>query len=44
MLRNVGYQAMKCMMSAKDEENEIYKYMIKKEREGKTKKFAHLQD
>ncbi|MDU5376717.1 IS110 family transposase [Peptoniphilus lacydonensis] len=38
MLRNVGYQAMKCMMSAKDEENEIYKYMIKKEREGKTKK------
>ncbi|HHD4126227.1 TPA: IS110 family transposase, partial [Streptococcus pyogenes] len=28
ILRKVGYQAMKCMMSAKNPENEIYKYMI----------------
>ncbi|WP_026089875.1 transposase [Streptococcus agalactiae] len=38
ILRKVGYQAMKCMMSAKNPENEIYKYMIKKEKEGKAKK------
>ena len=38
ILRKVGYQAMKCMMSAKDPKNEIYKYMIKKEKEGKAKK------
>ena len=38
ILRKVGYQAMKCMMSAKKTENEIYKYMIKKEKEGKAKK------
>ena len=38
ILRKVGYQAMKCMMSAKKAENEIYKYMIKKEKEGKAKK------
>lgn len=29
---------MKCMMSAKKPENEIYNYMIKKEKEGKAKK------
>lgn len=29
---------MKCMMSAKNPENEIYKYMIKEEKEGKAKK------
>lgn len=38
ILRKVGYQAMKCMMSAKNTENEIYNYMIKKEKEGKAKK------
>ena len=38
ILRKVGYQAMKCMMSAKNQENEIYNYMIKKEKEGKAKK------
>lgn len=38
ILRKVGYQAMKCMMSAKDQENEIYLYMVKKERDGKAKK------
>ena len=38
ILRKVGYQAMKCMMSAKNAENEIYNYMIKKEEEGKAKK------
>ena len=38
ILRKVGYQAMKCMMSAKNLENEIYNYMIKKEKEGKAKK------
>ncbi|HEN9089572.1 TPA: IS110 family transposase [Streptococcus agalactiae] len=38
ILRKVVYQAMKCMMSAKNQENEIYKYMIKKEKEGKAKK------
>ena len=29
---------MKCMMSTKNPENEIYNYMIKKEKEGKVKK------
>ena len=29
---------MKCMMSTKNPENEIYNYMIKKEKEGKAKK------
>ena len=38
ILRKVGYQAMKCMMSTKNPENEIYNYMIKKEKEGKVKK------
>ena len=38
ILRKVGYHAMKCMMSAKNPENEIYNYMIKKEKEGKAKK------
>ena len=38
ILRKVGYQAMKCMMSSKNPENEIYNYMIKKEKEGKAKK------
>ncbi len=38
ILRKAGYQAMKCMMSAKNPENEIYNYMIKKEKEGKVKK------
>lgn len=38
ILRKVGHQAMKCMMSAKNPENEIYNYMIKKEKEGKAKK------
>ncbi|MGJ0845727.1 Transposase IS116/IS110/IS902 family protein [Tissierella praeacuta DSM 18095] len=37
ILRKVGYQAMKCMMSAKDLDNPVYCYMIKKE-EGKAKK------
>ena len=38
ILRKVGYQAMKCMMSTKNPKNEIYNYMIKKEKEGKAKK------
>ena len=38
ILRKVGYQAMKCMMSAKDPENDIYLYMVKKENDGKAKK------
>lgn len=38
ILRKVGYQAMKCMMSAKDTENDIYLYMVKKEKDGKSKK------
>lgn len=38
ILRKVGYQAMKCMMSAKDSENDIYLYMVKKEKDGKAKK------
>lgn len=40
ILRKVGYQAMKCMMSTKNPENEIYNYMIKKEKEGKAKKIC----
>ena len=31
-------QAMKCMMSAKNPENPVYCYMVKKEEEGKAKK------
>ena len=31
---------MKCMMSSKDTENEIYLYMIKKEKDGKAKKIC----
>lgn len=38
ILRKVGYQAMKCMMSVKNPENEIYLYMVKKEKDGKAKK------
>ena len=38
ILRKVGYQAMKCMMSSKDLENVIYLYMLKKEKDGKAKK------
>ena len=38
ILRKVGYQAMKCMMSSKDPKNVIYLYMVKKEKEGKAKK------
>ena len=40
ILRKVGYQAMKCMMSTKNPGNEIYNYMIKKEKEGKAKKIC----
>lgn len=40
ILRKVGYQAMKCMMSVKNPENEIYLYMIKKEKDGKAKKIC----
>ncbi len=29
---------MKCMMSAKNPENDIYLYMVKKEKDGKVKK------
>lgn len=29
---------MKCMMSAKNPDNEIYLYMVKKEKDGKAKK------
>ena len=38
ILRKVGYQAMKCMMSSKDPKNVIYLYMVKKEKDGKAKK------
>ena len=31
---------MKCMMSAKNPENEIYLYMVKKEKDGKAKKIC----
>lgn len=34
---------MKCMMSAKNPENEIYNYMIKKKKKEKPKKFVNLQ-
>lgn len=42
ILRKVGYQAMKCMKSSKNEECAIYKYMLKKEQEGKPKKVAKI--
>lgn len=42
ILRKVGYQAMKCMMSAKRLDNPIYCYMIKKEEEGKAKKVCKI--
>ncbi|EGY76317.1 IS110 family transposase [Helcococcus ovis] len=38
ILRKIGYQSMKCMMSVKNPENEIYLYMLKKEKDGKAKK------
>lgn len=40
ILRKVGYQAMKCMMGAKNPENPVYCYMVKKEEEGKAKKVS----
>ncbi|SUB74454.1 IS110 family transposase [Peptoniphilus indolicus] len=43
ILRKIGYQSMKCMMSVKNPENEIYLYMLKKEKDGKAKKYVNLQ-
>ena len=37
ILRKIGYKAMKCMMSSKNPENEIYLYMVKKEKDEKAK-------
>ncbi len=42
ILRKVGYQAMKCMKSTKNDDCAVYKYMLKKEQEGKPKKVARI--
>ena len=42
ILRKVLYMAILCMKKAKDETNPVYKYIIKKEREGKAKKVSNI--
>ena len=42
ILRKVLYMAMLCMKKAKDENNPVYKYIIKKEKEGKAKKVSNI--
>lgn len=42
VLRKTGYEVMKCLKSIKPEEDAVYKFMIKKENEGKAKKVAKM--
>ncbi len=42
VLRKTGYEVMKCLKSIKPEEDTVYKFMIKKENEGKAKKVAKM--
>lgn len=42
VLRKTGYEVMKCLKSIKPEEDVVYKFMIKKENEGKVKKVAKM--
>lgn len=43
LLRKTGYEAMQCMSRTKSENSEIYRYIIKKENEGKPKKVAKIE-
>lgn len=42
ILRKVGYQAMKCMKSSKNDACPVYQYILKKEHEGKPKIVAKI--
>lgn len=42
VLRKTGYEVMKCLKSIKPEEDAVYRFMIKKENEGKAKKVAKM--
>lgn len=41
-LRKTGYEVMKCLKSIKPEEDVVYKFMLKKEIEGKASKVAKM--
>lgn len=42
ILRKTGYEVMKCLKSIKPEDDAVYRFMIKKENEGKAKKVAKI--
>lgn len=42
LLRKTGYEAMQCISRVRSENSEIYRYIIKKENEGKPKKVAKI--
>lgn len=43
ILRKTGYEVMKCLKTVKpDDDNAVYKYILKKESEGKPKKVAKI--
>lgn len=42
ILRKTGYEVMKCLKSIKPEDDVVYRFMIKKENEGKAKKVAKI--
>lgn len=42
VLRKTGYEVMKCLKSIKPEDDAVYRFMIKKENEGKAKKVAKM--
>ena len=41
-LSKTGYEVMKCLKSIKPEDDVVYRFMIKKENEGKAKKVAKI--
>jgi hypothetical protein len=41
-LRKTGYEVMKCLKCNKPEEDAVYKFIIKKEKEGKALKVAKI--
>jgi transposase len=42
LLRKIGYETMRCLKTTKDVDDLVYKFMIKKETEGKPKKVAKM--
>lgn len=42
VLRKTGYEVMKCLKSIKPEDDAVYRFMMKKENEGKAKKVAKM--